>query len=49
MGEYVWHKKDYWSGLEKGIEPGEDAETGGDNLELELLIFSFVDFLPKGY
>ena len=32
--------------LKEGIEPGEDAETRGDDLELELLILPFVDFLP---
>jgi hypothetical protein len=32
--------------LEERIEPGEDAETRGDDLELEFLILPFVDFLP---
>lgn len=32
--------------LEERIEPGEDAETSSDDLELELLIFASVDFLP---
>lgn len=32
--------------LEERIEPGEDAETSSDDLELELLIFASIDFLP---
>lgn len=44
---YVWHKRGQLIiPLEKRIKPGEDTETSGDDLELELLILSFVDFLP---
>lgn len=33
--------------LEKRVETGEDAETGGDDLELEFLVLPTVDFLSR--
>lgn len=33
--------------LQQGVEPGEDAQAGGDDLELELLVLSLADLLPS--